>query len=296
MPDNWPRQPLILTPQFPLVWGAGYWSLARMLEGCQLTITAPRENQVELALMLGLCWVVAGAYNQLLIYRYVPGLDAGRNRGLAIVHALVLICTIVLVWGKPAIVLFPRQFSPLAILLLVLAFALASLGNYFVDRVNQAPDRLPLWLGSSTLAIMAMAIPLFFNSCTQWGWLLATVMVVLIQVAYFWQLPRLMVTVLAKRSALYNMLVGAELAALFSSILLGIISCYQRWMQDVLSRLSICWGCAGILLGIGAMVIAACQRYHNDFRYGHAANHENWFVAVGALCWVGMMIGLVLAL
>jgi hypothetical protein len=296
VPDNWPRQPLILTPQLPLAWGAGYWCLARMLEGCGLPIVAPDGDQMELVLMLGLCWVVAGFYNQLLIYRYVPGLDAGRNRNLAIVHALVMICTIVLAWGKPAIVLFPRQLSPLVILLLVLAFALASLGNYFVDRVRQVPDRLLLWLGPSTLAVMAVAIPLFFNGRAQWGWLLALVMVVGIQAAYFWQLPRIMVTVLAKRSVLYNMLVGAELAALFSGLLLGIISGYQRWMQDVLSRLSICWGCAGIFLGIGAMVIAACQRYHNDFRYGHAADHENWFVAGGALCWVGILLALIILL
>lgn len=246
--------------------------------------------------MLGLCWVMAESYNQLLIYRYVPGLAAGRNRILAIVHALVLICTIVLAWGKPAIVLFPRQYSPLVILLLILAFVLAGLGNYFVDCVQQVPDRLSLWLGPVTMAVMTVAVPMFFNVRPRWGWLLALIMIAGIQAVYFWQLPRIMVTVMAKRSALYNMLVGAEIAALFSSLPLGIISCYQRWVQDILSRLSVCWGSTGVFLGIGAMVIVACQRYHNDFRYGHAVNHEDWFVAVGALCWVGILVGLILVL
>lgn len=295
MADNWPRQPLILTAQLPLAWGAGYWCLAQMLAGCRIPVAAPDGDQVELALMLALCWMLAGGYNQLLIYRYVPGLENGRNRVLAIANALALICTIVLAWGKPAVVLFPRRFSPLAILLLVLSLALASLGNYFVDRIRRMPDRLPLWFGPITLAVMAVVVPLFFGSQNWWEWLLASVMIILIQAVAFQQLPRILAETPARRSALYDMLLGAELAALFSSVLLGVISYYQRGC-GVLSRLCICWGSAGVFLGVGAMVIAACQRYHNDFRYGHAADHENWFVAVGALCWVGILLALILAL
>ncbi|MGN1279294.1 MAG: hypothetical protein ACI4T4_01275 [Limosilactobacillus sp.] len=267
-----------------------------MLRGCKLPVAAPTSDQVELALMLALCWVLAGAYNQLLIYRYVPGLDSGANRGVAIINALTMICMIVLAWGKPAVVLFPRQFSSLVGLLGFLSLILAGLGSYFISRVWPAPDRLPLWLGPGTLAILAVAVPLFFNGNNRWGWLLALVMVGGIHLAGFQQLPRLLATVAARRSALYNLLVGAELAALFSGFLLGTVSCYQRFMQGVLSRLSICWGSAGVFLGIGAMVLAACQRYHNDFRYGHAANRENCFVAAGALSWVGILVGLILAL
>ena len=294
MPDNWPQQPLILTPQLPLAWGVSYWCLARMLQGCQLPVAVPRGDQVELALMLGLCWIVAGAYNQLLIYRYVPDRDAGRDRVPAIINALVLICTIVLAWGKPGTVMFPRHAVPLVVLMLILSFILASLGNYFVARGRQMPDRLPLWIGPSTLAVVAVAVPLFFNSQNRWGWLLATIMVALVQAVYFWQLPRIAAVVVARRSALYNMLVGAELAALFSSLLLGVISYYQLWDEGVRSRLSICWGSAGVFLGIGAVVIAACQRYHNDFRYGHAAEHEDRFVAAGALCWVGLLLTIII--
>lgn len=245
--------------------------------------------------MLALGWLVAGAYNQLLIYRYVPGLDLGANRLAAIGNALTLICMIVLTWGKPAVVLFPHQFSPLVILLLILALALAGLGNCFVVQLWQATNRLSLWLGPGTLAAMTIAVPLAFNGNNRWGWLLAMVIVAGIQLTYFRQLPRLLIMVAASRSTLYNMLVGAELAALFSSLLLGMISCYQQFAQGILSRLSICWGSAGVFLRIGAMVLAACQRYHNDFRYGHAIGHTNSYVTVGALCWVGLLFGLILA-
>lgn len=140
-----------------------------MLQGCQLPVAVPRGDQVELALMLGLCWIVAGAYNQLLIYRYVPDRDAGHDRVPAIINALVLICTIVLAWGKPGTVMFPRHAVPLVVLMLILSFILASLGNYFVARGRQMPDRLPLWIGPSTLAVVAVAVPLFFNSQNRWG-------------------------------------------------------------------------------------------------------------------------------
>lgn len=266
-----------------------------MLRGCLIPVATPHSDQVELALMLALGWLVAGAYNQLLIYRYVPGLDLGANRLAAIGNALTLICMIVLTWGKPAVVLFPHQFSPLVILLLILALALAGLGNCFVVQLWQATNRLSLWLGPGTLAAMTIAVPLAFNGNNRWGWLLAMVIVAGIQLTYFRQLPRLLIMVAASRSTLYNMLVGAELAALFSSLLLGMISCYQQFAQGILSRLSICWGSAGVFLRIGAMVLAACQRYHNDFRYGHAIGHTNSYVTVGALCWVGLLFGLILA-
>ena len=76
------------------------------------------------------------------------------------------------------------------------------------------------------------------------------------------------------------------LAALFASFLLGVATIAQLWIWAVYSRLAICWGLSWLAIGSGTLVIAACQRYQSDFRYGHATGHENWFVAAGALCWV----------
>lgn len=109
MQEKWPRQPLIITPNLPLAWFAGYWVVATMLKGCGLTVAQPTGDQVELALMLAVVWVVASAFNQLLIYQNVPAMGADRYKNLAILNALALICTIVLAWGSRRRSSFPAD-------------------------------------------------------------------------------------------------------------------------------------------------------------------------------------------
>lgn len=100
MQEKWPRQPLIIMPNLPLAWLAGYWVVVTMLRGCGLTIVRPTGDQVELALMLAVVWIVASGANQLLIYQNAPLTAANRYKDLAMVNALALICTIVLAWGN----------------------------------------------------------------------------------------------------------------------------------------------------------------------------------------------------
>lgn len=286
MQEKWPRQPLIIMPNLPLAWLAGYWVVVTMLRGCGLTIVRPTGDQVELALMLAVVWIVASGANQLLIYQNAPLTAANRYKDLAMVNALALICTIVLAWGKPAVILFPRQLSSLTALMLALTLLVAGIGNYFVVVTRVRHGRLSLWLGSGALAFSAVAAPLLFASSDRLSWLLAAILVALIQASVCWQLPRLLAAVPARRSGLYNLLVGFVLAALFASFLLGVATIAQLWIWAVYSRLAICWGLSWLAIGSGTLVIAACQRYQSDFRYGHATRHENWFVAAGALCWV----------
>ena len=286
MQEKWPRQPLIIMPNLPLAWLAGYWAVVTMLRGCGLTIVRPTGDQVELALMLAVVWIVASGANQLLIYQNAPLTAANRYKDLAMVNALALICTIVLAWGKPAVILFPRQLSSLTALMLALTLLVAGIGNYFVVVTRVRHGRLSLWLGSGALALSAVAAPLLFASSDRLSWLLAAILVALIQASVCWQLPRLLAAVPARRSGLYNLLVGFVLAALFASFLLGVATIAQLWIWAVYSRLAICWGLSWLAIGSGTLVIAACQRYQSDFRYGHATGHENWFVAAGALCWV----------
>lgn len=300
MQDKWPRQPLIIMPNLPLAWIAGYWVVVTMLRGCGIAVARPTGDQVELALMLAVVWIVASAVNQLLIYQNVPIVGANRYKELAMANALVLICTIVLAWGNPAVLLFPRQRSSLTALMLVLTLLVAGLGDYFVAVTRPRGGRLPLWLGTGALALSSLAAPLLFASdlaSDQWlGWVLAGVLVILIQAVAVWQLPHLLAPVPARRSGLYNLLVGFVLAALFASFLLGVTTFAQLWIWKVCSRLAICWGFSWLTIADGTLVIAACQRYRGDFRYGHAAGYENWFVAAGALCWVAVMIVLVVLL
>lgn len=299
MQEKWPRQPLIIMPNLPLAWIAGYWVVVTMLRGCGIAVTRPTGDQVELALMLAVVWIVASAANQLLIYQNVPPAGARYYKyykELAMVNALTLICTIVLAWGKPAVLLFPRQWSSLTALMLVLTLLVAGLGNYFVAVTRVRGGCLPLWLGSGALALSALAAPLLFTNDQRLGWLLASVLVAAIQAGACWQLPRLLAPVPARRSGLYNLLVGFTLAALFASFLLGVTTLAQLWIWAVRSRLAICWGASWLAIAGGSLVIAASQRYRGDFRYGHAAGHENWFVAAGALCWVAVMIVLVVLL
>lgn len=286
MQEKWPRQPLIIMPNLPLAWLAGYWVVVTMLRGCGLTIVRPTGDQVELALMLAVVWIVASGANQLLIYQNAPLTAANRYKDLAMVNALALICTIVLAWGKPAVILFPRQLSSLTALMLALTLLVAGIGNYFVVVTRVRHGRLSLWLGSGALALSSVAAPLLFASSDRLSWLLAAILVALIQASVCWQLPRLLAAVPARRSGLYNLLVGFVLAALFASFLLGVATIAQLWIWAVYSRLAICWGLSWLAIGSGTLVIAACQRYQSDFRYGHATGHENWFVAAGALCWV----------
>lgn len=286
MQEKWPRQPLIIMPNLPLAWLAGYWVVVTMLRGCGLTVVRPTGDQVELALMLAVVWIVASGANQLLIYQNAPLTAANRYKDLAMVNALALICTIVLAWGKPAVILFPRQLSSLTALMLALTLLVAGIGNYFVVVTRVRHGRLSLWLGSGALALSAVAAPLLFASSDRLSWLLAAILVALIQASVCWQLPRLLAAVPARRSGLYNLLVGFVLAALFASFLLGVATIAQLWIWAVYSRLAICWGLSWLAIGSGTLVIAACQRYQSDFRYGHATGHENWFVAAGALCWV----------
>lgn len=105
--------------------------------------------------------------------------------------------------------------------MLVLTLAVAGLGDYFAAETRPRRGGLPLWLGSGSLVLAAVAAPLLFASDYWFGWLLAGVLVVLIQAGTCWQLPRLLAMVLARRSGLYNLLVGLVLAALFASFLLG---------------------------------------------------------------------------
>ena len=236
--------------------------------------------------MVAVVWIVASGANQLLIYQNAPLTVANRYKDLAMVNALALICTIVLAWGKPAVILFPRQLSSLTALMLALTLLVAGIGNYFVVVTRVRHGRLSLWLGSGALALSAVAAPLLFASSDRLSWLLAAILVALIQASVCWQLPRLLAAVPARRSGLYNLLVGFVLAALFASFLLGVATIAQLWIWAVYSRLAICWGLSWLAIGSGTLVIAACQRYQSDFRYGHATGHENWFVAAGALCWV----------
>lgn len=273
-------------PNLPLAWLAGYWVVVTMLRGCGLTVVRPTGDQVELALMLAVVWIVASGANQLLIYQNAPLTAANRYKDLAMVNALALICTIVLAWGKPAVILFPRQLSSLTALMLALTLLVAGIGNYFVVVTRVRHGRLSLWLGSGALALSAVAAPLLFASSDRLSWLLAAILVALIQASVCWQLPRLLAAVPARRSGLYNLLVGFVLAALFASFLLGVATIAQLWIWAVYSRLAICWGLSWLAIGSGTLVIAACQRYQSNFRYGHATGHENWFVAAGALCWV----------
>ncbi|KRM36175.1 hypothetical protein FD34_GL000182 [Limosilactobacillus pontis DSM 8475] len=273
-------------PNLPLAWLAGYWVVVTMLRGCGLTVVRPTGDQVELALMMAVVWIVASGANQLLIYQNAPLTAANRYKDLAMVNALALICTIVLAWGKPAVILFPRQLSSLTALMLALTLLVAGIGNYFVVVTRVRHGRLSLWLGSGALALSAVAAPLLFASSDRLSWLLAAILVALIQASVCWQLPRLLAAVPARRSGLYNLLVGFVLAALFASFLLGVATIAQLWIWAVYSRLAICWGLSWLAIGSGTLVIAACQRYQSDFRYGHATGHENWFVAAGALCWV----------
>ncbi|WP_288658540.1 hypothetical protein [uncultured Limosilactobacillus sp.] len=286
MQEKWPRQPLIIMPNLPLAWLAGYWVVVTMLRGGGLTVVRPTGDQVELALMVAVVWIVASGANQLLIYQNAPLTVANRYKDLAMVNALALICTIVLAWGKPAVILFPRQLSSLTALMLALTLLVAGIGNYFVVVTRVRHGRLSLWLGSGALALSAVAAPLLFASSDRLSWLLAAILVALIQASVCWQLPRLLAAVPARRSGLYNLLVGFVLAALFASFLLGVATIAQLWIWAVYSRLAICWGLSWLAIGSGTLVIAACQRYQSDFRYGHATGHENWFVAAGALCWV----------
>lgn len=234
--------------------------------------------------MISAVILVANIYNLILIYQQTQG-DSQQTIGyqvLAIVDALVLIVTTVLAWGQPGHVLLPAKMTWWPGIFLGLNTIQALLGGYFVTVTRpQNTGKLSLFLGPIDLLIASLTVPACLT--TRW-WLVALTMLIMVNIIQIAQIPSLFVPTPANRSMTYRGLLGMNLASSFGGVLLTMLAIKCETLRV---SLPLCT----LLTGLSDIVIAAMQRYNNDYRYGHASKkHQQLLCAIGAIIFVLLIL------
>lgn len=283
MQNNWPTQPLILTPLIPLAWLMSWQSFVscECLTGLRVVVTAALQEAV---LMIAAVLFLVNVYNQVLIFQQTRLMKDSREYvQLAVVNALVLMAATVLAWGKPQPVLLPLHPTLPWGGFLLLASTQALLGNYFVGvtRPTSAAQRLPLWLGSAWLITGSCMLPwglLLKLSQLTWRTLILLCMLALL-VDQVRHLTDLFIVTPAQRSGGYLLMVGVDLA--MTGMVL--VTLPGALLTRQLDPVSVALVIAVLLVGVTDCVLAGMQRYHNDYRYGHAGSHLQAWILAGAL-------------
>lgn len=235
-------------------------------------------------ILLGLV-LLANIGNLVLLYQQqAPAHQRQRYNQLTIGYALVLALSTVLAWGQPRVVLAGQPIW--TILYLLLNGLQAALGIYFAQFYW--PDRhagqalLPLWCAPLYLLVLALLLPLL--------WLANLIMtlaigagviggVVLLQ----WRcLSRICALVPARKSAVYEMLIGGELGAGFLGLLFTVDTLIRCLAGKRLDLISYCGAICLLIVGLAMAVLAAMQRYRLKYEYGAAHRHQLRYVAAGA--------------
>lgn len=293
MKSNWPRQPLIITPVIPLLWISSWLAITQACFAFTKVSLTVSDEFIESVLMVSAVVLLANVYNLILICAQHQLLKEDHfYQGMIILWALVLMVTTVLAWGKPSAVLTPRKLTlgPLAFLLLSVCQAL--LGTYFVriTRPKQAPNKLSLFTGIVTMFVTGGLVPIWLVD----GGLAWTIMAVLLLVIlvgwHFQQLPRILAPVLATKSGCYQMVVGIDLAAILISLFLGFDTVIMKILGSHSELIAVAFAIAMVTVGLCDEIIAGMQRYNNDYRYGHAVNHERAYLVSGIIIWLLLLI------
>lgn len=275
------------------MWTSSWLAIAaaiRLLRGKGL----PAGSEVvESILLVSAVVLVANAYNLILICRQTDLLKQDRlYRLMTILEALTLMVATVLAWGKPSAILAPNLLNLGTEMFLVLNVGQALLGNYFVlaTRLKSRVPKRSLLLGTMTMAATGL-LPLIIENTgivvliSSLGWLV-------IIIWHFYQLPRLFAATLAAKCGTYQALIGVNLGALFVALFLGLATIVINVLGGGLALLAEGFAVAMSALGISDALIAAMQRYNNDYRYGHALYHEQAFLLGGVIAWLLFLMAL----
>lgn len=285
--EQWlPRQPLILTPVIPLIWTVGW--LCTVSARLALGLKYPQPSQLQDSVLLVSAFIlVANIYNLILIYQQTERYrDVPAYSLRAALLAIILIISVVLAWGQPQVVLVPNRLNKWVAIFIVLNFGQAVLGQFFtrLGRPKTRRKLASLTLPTVTLLLSGLVVPnlIAVRHCLS---LLILVTGLLLWTGWSaWQnLAGIRSQVPATNSVIYELLVGINLVTAGLAIVSGI-------GLIVLDILNINWSMIyyyfAISLsanGIGGLVIAAMQRYHNDYRYGHVKGHPRRYVIGGCL-------------
>ncbi|QZN92889.1 hypothetical protein KZE55_09045 [Limosilactobacillus panis] len=281
------KPPLVLVPMISLAWAGGWMTITSAWQASG-RILAPTQDLQESILLLSVPVLIANIYNLLLIYNQ-PAIvkQQGHYQALAIVNAVVMIAALVLAWGAPGQVLAPARLTVLGTVFLALTSIQALLGNYFaqVTRLT-SPLFIPLPLGSGALIVASYLLALVTANHGVWqrGLIiicLGALAILLIAVGKM--IPRMWAPLVTRRSGTYQFLAGLVVTATLVAALAGTDSFVTYWAGGYQTLLILCLANSLVAATFGLAILAAMQRYQNDYRYGKAARHPYRYVLLGCL-------------
>ena len=294
------KRPLIIAPQLPLAWTVCWLVMATMGRALGRPLATGSDVQ-ESVLLLSAAVMVANIYNLVILYQR-PDENHRQVDWLVISYALVLICSTVLAWGQPRLILLPQTLAGWPLVFLLLNASQAGLGIYFWQswprrKCYGEESCLPLWqvpvaLGITALLLAALIQP---GGGRRAVVLTSGVGLVLLLACQWRNRDRLFAMVPARLSAGYQVLLGGQLAALLFSLGLGGSTLVQRWNGEPMNLIGACFTISVLVVELTAGGLAAMQRYHLQYQYGLARTHRLRYRCLGALLVAGLLIGYCLA-
>lgn len=294
--ERWrPQRPMIIAPALPLMWTSSWLS---GVTACRLLGTAsPSPKQLESSvLMVSLVVLLANIYNLILICQRIESFREAPGYVIRVVLlALVMISSLVLAWGQPTTVLIANRLTWWVAIFLILNFIQALLGRYFVAMTRPMPvnrlasTELPL----VTLLVTGLVVSDSLLNLEKTSVLISLVQTILIVGLAIWQwrnLTGLLQTVDATKSVTYQMLVGINLSSSGLMLVLGINSFVLNLTGGILPLISYCFTISMIAFGLSGVVVAAMQRYDNDYRYGHVHGKPIRYLLLGMLLLVAIVL------
>lgn len=290
-------RPLIIEPNLTLMWGVGWLNLITIIQQLRGPIVVTNQL-IEALIMLSALVLVVDLLNLILIYQQSPAIvKTPIYRGLSLLFAVIMICLLVLAWSNPGQVLLPNRVTSLNLLFLLLASVKAYLGDFFATTSRLLPfpprrDNL-LWWGTSMLFGQGLLIyPLtVLHTSLRWLPIILIVIGICVSIVVEWRsLPALMNDGDEQRSAVYQLLLGLNLASGIATIFFGLDTIAFRAFNTSVDLISFVFVLAWWLMGCSLVTLTAMHHYDNDYRYGHAPGYERLYLLLGAVIAATMML------
>lgn len=293
--EQWlPRRPLILAPIIPLIWTVSWLGIATALRELGYQQPDPRQWQ-DSVLLVSAFVVIANIYNLILIYQRAEQ----HNRTSVYLRrsfllAIILIISIVLAWGQPKTILIPNQLTSWVVLYILLNLGQALLGIYFINQEDNRTTNnklasiiLPVGILTATGIFLPLVLTNRGNCFFAVG---GGALLIALGYVQWLNVPGLFCSVAATRSGFYQFLLGLDIMTTMTTIVFGLDTVIMMTLGGRPDLISYCFAISLIGVGISDTFIAAMQRYHNDYRYGHARGYEIWYLIGGIILTVAFLL------
>lgn len=294
--EQWlPRRPLILTPIIPLAWTTSWLGIVTALRS--LGFGSPSPSQLrDSVLLVSAFIVVANIYNLILIYQHAERREKTTTyQQCSILLAIILIVSMVLAWGQPKQVLMPTQINWWVAAFILLNSGQAILGTYFVQRVNPVQTRTrkaSLVLPVIILTVAGYILPLALAIRGSWLVALLGIAFLIALINGQWvNFTGLLSPVAATKSGIYQSLLGMNITTTVTTVFFGLDTFVMAALGERPDLISYCFALSLLGVGLSGILIAAMQRYQNDYRYGHAPGREMWYLIGGIILTVAVLLG-----